>query len=255
MPLSNPSDALEAEKPKQPSMAIKHGDPMDSPDFDHNDAGGYQNDEKPVLIENWKPTVDAIIATTFHAFRLSPKGSAGSEPDRAKFLEYWREVFAKLMAEIAADSTSPEHLTSPPTKRFIVKFYNEPSGLCCPCALPSAWPSITLENEHGVTKLDLVKGVGDFLYGKTAPKIYYEVEEEDGYLPEAGSLTMETALTYYTDWLSGSIEGDTWISYYRDVPQLFLYCCVPSKFREKFDEHVREKEEQNPEPKTRSTKL
>ncbi|KAJ4294954.1 hypothetical protein N0V88_005194 [Collariella sp. IMI 366227] len=173
-----------------------------APEFNQGDPGAYERDEAPELIENWKPTFDAIVAATRKAFDSSPKGTKGMEPGRGEFLEHWRGVFARLTYKIAADSKFSEHLTSPPTKKFIIKFYDKPSGLCCPCSLPEAWPSITLENEHGVTKLDLINRMGDFLFGGTAPKIYYEVEKK------AGSLTMEMPLTYHTDWLSGSIESD-----------------------------------------------
>lgn len=227
MSSSNTSAAIEAESNNQ----------TNAPEFNQGDPGAYDGDEAPELIERWKPMTDALIAATREAFSSSPRGTSGTDPGREDFLEHWRGVFAKLTDKIAADSTFPEHLTSPPTKKFIIKFYDEPSGLCCPCSLPEAWPSITLENEHGVTKLDLVNGMRDFLYGETAPKIYYEVEESDGcFLPEADSLTMEMPLIYHTDWLSGSIEGDVWISYYHNVPQVFFYCCMPDKFVEKYEE-------------------
>lgn len=213
---------LEQPQPEQP-LAVSN--------IKSNQDNSNESDLEPEMIEKWLPTVDAVLDATRSAFPSGPQGTSGPEPDHQEFRHYWHGVFTQLADTIAADPAIPEQLASPPIKKFMVNLFDRPHPMCCPCSLPDVDPTITLENEIGVTKMDLVRGLRDYLYGEESP----EINDEDG-----EAFTMDTALLYTFDWMSGGYDDDgNRISYYFKQPKIFLYCCRFEDFREetsKFDE-------------------
>jgi hypothetical protein len=181
--------------------------------------------ERNELIEKWAPTIDAICETTRKAFPGSPHGSSAAE----EFRQYWHGVYTQLLETVAQDDSIPHHLTSPPVNKFIIKLFDKQHPGRCPCCLPYVDPSITLENEQGVNKTDLVRAVRDYLYGEAVPKIYGDGEKEED---DDGMLAMETALVYFADWMSSETnEAGERVSYYEDEPEVFMYCCRAEEFK------------------------
>lgn len=216
MPVDNPAGVIEVEQ--QPEQH-RSGDSQ------------YDSDDDAQLIEKWGPTVDAILAATKEAFPSSPRGSSDPEPNREEFRQYWHGAFTQLLETVAADSAIPEHLTSPPVKKFVVKLFDERHSMCCPCSLPDVDPTIVLENSSGVTKLDLVRGLHDYLYGEASPGINTERVPDSS---DADTLTVDTPLLYCADWMScGSNDKGERLSYYTEVPEAFMYCCPSGEFDEK----------------------
>ncbi|KAL2020026.1 hypothetical protein VTK56DRAFT_8929 [Thermocarpiscus australiensis] len=223
MSTSNASATMVTEPEQQQQQANNMGGELQAPP----ESSGNSNYQR--LVERWSQTASAVKRATRRAFLSSPPGTSGPEPDREEFRQYWWGVFTQLLEFIAADPAIPAHLTSPPVTKFVVKLFDQPHRMCCPCSLPDVDPTITLENEDGVTKMDLVRGLRDYLYGETPPIIYTAV---DDFTEE--SITMDTPLIYWSDWMSSSDtneSGETF-SYYDDVPEVFLYCCRYSQFNE-----------------------
>jgi hypothetical protein len=195
------------------------------------------------LIELWRPTVDAIHDATREAFPSSPQGAS-----RREFQQYWHGVFTRLLETVAADSTIPSQLSSPPVTKFTVNLFNHPHSMCCPCSLPDVSPTIELENEQGVSKMDLVRGTRDYLYGDTVPIIN---TLHDGNDFKSDECAVETPLVFAADWMSGGYndEGER-VSYYSSSPHVFIYCCCADEFRE--TAQLEEPEKEKPEGKARA---
>jgi hypothetical protein len=200
----------------------------------------------PNLIELWGPIVDAIHNATREAFPSSPQGAS-----RDEFQRYWHAIFTRLLETVAADSTIPGQLASPPVTKFIVNLFNHPHSMCCPCSMPDVSPTITLENEQGVGKMDLVRGMRDYLYGDTVPII----NVLDGREFESEECAVETPLVFAADWMSGgnTAEGER-VSYYTSSPHIFIYCCRADEFRETaaLEEPGEEPEREKPKGKARA---
>ncbi|KAK4238046.1 hypothetical protein C8A03DRAFT_15449 [Achaetomium macrosporum] len=212
------------------------------------------NDDNPTatekLLEKWDPTIEAIRTATRAAFPSSPQGPPGTT--REEFRSYWHGIFTQLLSTVGADASIPYYLTSPPVKKFEIKVFDKTHALGCPCCLPEVDADIVLENEDGVSKLDLVQGVRDHLYGEYGVVPLVNTEED-----EEGVMEMETALVYSANWMSApSWEGEEGerVCYYREVPEVFLYCCSAGGFKEMMEKEVGgEKEDEKPKgkPKTR----
>jgi hypothetical protein len=203
----------------------------------HDDPGSGEHH----LVEKWKPTTNAMTEATRNAFASSPQGTLGAEPSRADFRQYRHGVFTQLLAAVASDPDIPAHLTSPPVARFAVKFLDQPDAVRCPCCFSGIRSSILLENEQGVTKTDLVKGVRDFLYGEAAPPVFY-VDAKAG--RESETTSMETALVHTVDWITTAhSQRGEWVSFYSEMPQISMYCCPSGMFKEAVEREERDREE------------
>jgi hypothetical protein len=245
MPAGNLSDTPEVDSAEQQLQQVTLAD-------DESDAASTSDIyERNDLIEKWAPTIDAICDTTRKSFPDSPQGPSATD----NFRQYWHGVFTQLLEAVAQDESIPYHLTSPPVNKFIVKLFDKQHPGGCPCCLPDVDPSITLENEQGVSKTDLVRGVRDYLYGEAAPRIYGDEDDDDG-----GMLAMETALVYNASWMSGGrTEAGERVSYYEDEPEVFMYCCRASEFkvpaREEEEDTKAEKEGRDNEKQKEQAKL
>ena len=186
-------------------------------------------DQDVDIIEKWHKVVEVILETTRDTFPASPPFDS-SNP--STFQTYWRNVFTHLQDSVASDSSIPEFLTEPPTKRFTVTFFDTQHGLGCPCCLPEVDYSIDLQNADGVTKNDLIKAFVEYMYGEETPSIY---AEDDGELAHRGGM-----LVYEEDWMSSgnNEDGETiaYCSVLRPESQfasIFMYCCSPEQYGEK----------------------
>lgn len=166
-------------------------------------------DSQPPLVETWNEAVDAVLEATRAAFPHSPPFDTASP---GRFQTYWRGVFARLQERIASDDSIPEHLTSPPSKTFWVNLFAQAptADPACPCCLPGVEPSVRLENDAGVTKGDLVAGLGGLLYGGgRPPRVYVEdTERHDSVVPEAEGAQRPGVLVHGADWMSEGGGGD-----------------------------------------------
>lgn len=117
--------------------------------------------------ETWYPTILALRGAMRAAFPSSPRPTpTSSKEEILGFNTYWRGVFENLHKQVEADDSIPRFLATPPIKKFEINIFTENSGLDCPCCLPDVEPAnIILENGDGLTKGDLILGVGKYLYG------------------------------------------------------------------------------------------
>lgn len=191
-------------------------------------------------VETWHSAVDAILEATRSAFPNSPAFDAAAP---GPFQAYWRSVFARLHERVAADSTIPEQLTSPPCRTFWVNVFSRSPAAepACPCCLPWVEPSVRLENEAGVTKGDLVEGVGRFLYGAgRPPRVYVEDQEaEDGVVPEVEGAQRPGVLVHGSDWMSeggGDEDGRKYVytgGWIGRPAMIWMYSSTPEEFEAK----------------------
>ncbi|KAK4041339.1 hypothetical protein C8A01DRAFT_34643 [Parachaetomium inaequale] len=263
--MSNPSDLETAQELHQTTTKESEEE-----DFHNQNAPG--SGPQP-LIEKWLPTLTALDKATEQAFPSSPQPDRADPKiinfTRAAFRLYWHVALTRLLDDIAADESIPHHVTSPSVNTFVVKIFDRPHQGCCPCSLPFVPPSIVVRNEEGVNKVDLVRAVRDYLYGEGArPVVYLEGDEEDyededweengedGDMGEGGDgdeddgwgVKMRTPLVYTWDWMSGgrNEDGDP-LSYYTEVPQVFIYCCRAAEFERKQEELERERKKRQEE--------
>lgn len=228
--------------PRDPAGAQAEQTPQ--PDSSEEDTTTAYDEEEPetAAVETWHEVVDAIVEATRSAFPNSPPFDAASP---GPFQAYWRGVFARLHETVTADdSTIPEQLTSPPCRHFWVNVFSwDPAAEpACPCCLPSVEPSVSLENEAGVTKGDLVAGVGRFLYGdERPPRVYVEDAgaEDGGVAPDVEGARRQGVLVHGADWMS---EGDRdedgrryvytggWIG---RPAMIWMYCSTSGEFEAK----------------------
>lgn len=249
--------------PQNPAAAAEGAtqpDLVGEPEVEQEDP-----DPQPPVAEKWSEAVDAVLEATRAAFPSSPAYDA-AEP--GAFQSYWRGVFAQLSRQVTSDSHIPEHLTSPPCKEFVVNVFAQGAGdegYPCPCCLPEVEPSVRLENEAGVTKGDLIRGLGGFLYGEGLPRVYIEDGEGSDVVPEGegGERDKRTGvLVHGADWMSeGGIEGENgeryvytggWIG---RPAMIWMYCCQPGEFAEKAAAKLRDGAGGEDEPGTTMARL
>ncbi|KAK3302782.1 uncharacterized protein B0T15DRAFT_315030 [Chaetomium strumarium] len=198
----------------------------------------YTYTERPT--QQWDPTIDAICSVIRTAFPSSPHNPVTTTTTtRPDFQSYWHGVFTQLISTVAADATIPQHLTSPPVKDFEIKVFDRGHVGGCPCCLPDVEANILLENEDGVTKVDFVRGVRDYLFAgdttsSTSSNTVPLVNTEDV------EIEMETALVYSAQWMNPFLN-------HRGVPEVFLYCCSAGRMEEILKEE--EEEERDGEKK------
>ncbi|KAG8159756.1 hypothetical protein KVR01_010393 [Diaporthe batatas] len=203
---------------------------------------GEDPDSQPPVVEKWREAVDAVLAATRAAFPSSPAYDAASP---GAFQSYWRGVFERLHGQVTADGRIPEHLTSPPCREFAVNIFARGAGdegHPCPCCLPWVEPSVRLENGAGVTKGDLVRGLGRFLYGgEGLPRVYIEDVEGGDVVPEEEEREKRTGvLVHGADWMSeggdGGENGERYVytgGWIGRPAMIWMYCCHPGEFAEK----------------------
>lgn len=200
-----------------------------------------EEEEGPPVVETWHEAVDAVLEATRAAFPSSPGYDAASP---GEFQTYWRGVFKRLHQQVTSDARISEHLTSPPCTKFWVNVFAQGAddeGYSCPCCLPDVEPSVRLENPAGVTKGDLVAGLGAFLYGGDGPpRVHVEDADEEGVMPEKEEQGKRTGvLVHKADWMSEGGGGDDGKTYvygggWIDRPaMIWMYCCQPGEFAEK----------------------
>lgn len=226
--------------PQDPAMTQAEQTPQ--PDGSEEDTKTAIDEEEPETpaVETWHEAVDAIVEATRSAFPNSPAFDADSP---GAFQAYWRGVFARLHESVAADRTIPEQLTSPTCRTFWVNVFSRSPAAeqACPCCLPWVEPSVRLENEAGVTKGDLVAGLGRFLYGGgRPPRVYVEdVGAEDGVVPEVEGAQRQGVLVHGSDWMSeGGTDEDGrkyvytggWIG---RPAMIWMYCSTSGEFEVK----------------------
>lgn len=208
-PYNQPSSTM---SPRDPAVA--QAEPTPQPDSSGEDAemcdDSSELDSEPPVVETWHEAVDAVLDATRAAFPSSPPFDAASP---GGFQSYWRGVFARLHERVTSDERIPEQLTSPPSTTFWVNMFAQgpEAKPACPCCLPWVEPSVRLENDAGVTKGDLVAGLGGFLYGGgRPPRVYVEdPERHDSLLPEVDEAQRPGVLVHGVDWMSeGRDEGD-----------------------------------------------
>lgn len=229
--------------PRDPAV-VAHAEQTPQPDNSEGAITTASDEEEldPPAVETWHEAVDAILDATRSAFPNSPTFDAASS---GTFQAYWRGVFARLQDKVESDSTIPEHLTSPPCRTFWVKvFARSPAAEpACPCCLPDVEPSVRLENEAGVTKGDLVEGMGRFLYwGGRPPRVYVEVDgADDGVAPAVDEAQRPGVLVHGADWMSegGDCDDDDgrryvytggWIG---RPAMIWMYCSTSGEFEAK----------------------
>ncbi|POS79386.1 hypothetical protein DHEL01_v202234 [Diaporthe helianthi] len=231
-PMSSQSSVTAAQAEKQTTQL----DNIEEPEVEEEEEEEEDpdSDPHPPVVEKWNEAVDAVLAATRTAFPGSPAFNAASP---GTFQSYWRGVFARLHTQVTSDSHIPEYLTSPPCKEFVVNVFAQGGannqGYSCPCCLPWVEPSVRLENEAGVTKGDLVRGLGEFLYGEGLPRVYVEDEEGNDVIPEDEEEREKRTgvLVHGVDWMSeGGTGGGGWIG---RPAMIWMYCCRPDEFAEK----------------------
>lgn len=200
-----------------------------------------EEEEGPPMVETWHEAVDAVLEATRAAFPSSPAYDTASP---GEFQSYWRGVFTRLHQQVKSDARISEHLTSPPCTKFWVNVFAQGAGdegYSCPCCLPDVEPSVRLENPAGVTKGDLVAGLGAFLYGGDGPpRVHVEDEDGEDVLPEKEEQGKRTGvLVHKADWMSEGSDNDDGKTYvygggWIDRPaMIWMYCCQPGEFAEK----------------------
>lgn len=169
----------------------------------------------------------ALLEATHDAFPRSPAFDPASPSD---FQAYWRDVLSRLHDSVVSDPKIPDTLTLPLRKKFTIKLFDAHHILGCACSLPKVEPTITLENEDGITKGDFVRGLASYLYGESLP-VVNRAHVAEGTAPE----TKTGALAYSPDWMSSgaggiyAYDGD----YKYMVPNIWMYCCRWDEFERK----------------------
>lgn len=94
-------------------------------------------------------------------------------------------------------------------------------------------PSVRLDNPAGVTKGDLVAGLGAFLYGEELPRVYDEVLDDECAAPEEEPEEVQRTgvLVHGAGWMIQSRSGDDGERYVDTV--IWMYCCQSGEFAEK----------------------
>lgn len=199
MSTRDPAAVAQAEQAPQPGSG---GEDTTTASLSDPDPDSDSDSETP-MVETWHEAVDAVLEATRAAFPTSPPFDAASP---GAFQSYWRGVFARLHKRVTADESIPAQLTSPPSRAFWVNLFAQAPGdePSCPCCLPWVEPSVRLENDAGVTKGDLVAGLGGILYGGSRPpRVYVEdPERHDSIVPEEEEAQRPGVLVHGADWMS-----------------------------------------------------
>lgn len=205
--LAGPDNSPSIMSPRDPAVAQADQTPQPG-NGEEDSMTACDEDSQPPVVETWHEAVDAVLEATRAAFPKSPAFDAAS-PEA--FQAYWRGVFARLHDTVTSDGSIPEQLTLPPSRTFWVNLFAQgpEAEPACPCCLPDVEPSVRLENEAGVTKGDLVAGLGGFLYGGgRPPRVYVEDPERDDVVPEENEAHRPGMLVHGADWMSEGGGGD-----------------------------------------------
>ncbi|KAI5460863.1 hypothetical protein BGZ63DRAFT_387938 [Mariannaea sp. PMI_226] len=191
-----------------------------------------EDDDPGFVKETWGLAVRSIKEATKNAFPESPKDN-----DISAFQTYWRGVFSQLATTVASDTSIPKFLTFPPSKVFEITVFHEDYGFAaCPCCLPTVKPSFVIRNINGVTKVDLIEGIAQYMYGDTLPTLYLEEPVEEGQKPiekeydedmddiDEVYIKQATALVYHQEWLVWPADLVS--------PGMWMFCCAPDKYME-----------------------
>lgn len=209
--LAGPDNSSSIMSPRDPAVtqAVAQAAGSDAPEEGAITASssGPDPDSEIPAVETWHEAVDTILEATRAAFPQSPAFDAASP---GVFQSYWRGVFARLHERVASDDSIPEHLTSPPSRAFWVNLFAQAPTAepACPCCLPDVEPSVKLENAEGVTKGDLIAGLGGVLYGAGRPPRVYAEDPDGGLVPEAEEEKRPGVLVHGADWMSEGGGGD-----------------------------------------------
>lgn len=89
-----------------------------------------------------------------------------------------------MLESAGSDQSVPEFVTRPPVKKFAIKLFDNEAlenSRCsyCPCILPDVELTILLEDEVGVKKLDIVKGLRNYLYQDDSDPVIYSLVGRD----------------------------------------------------------------------------
>lgn len=210
--LTGPDNSPSIMSPRDPAVTRAVA-PQAGPDGGEEDTiltspSDPDPDPQTPVVETWHEAVDAVLEATRAAFPKSPAFDAASP---GAFQSYWRGVFTQLQERVASDKSIPEQLTSPPSTTFWVNLFAQSPGTepSCPCCLPDVEPSVRLENDAGVTKGDLVAGLGGFLYGGgRPPRVYVEDPERNDVVPEETEAQRPGVVVHAADWMSEGGGGD-----------------------------------------------
>lgn len=245
--------------------------PTDTENEEEGEVLEEEEHDEHTTWETWDRAVAAMVTTTRRSHPFSPPFDLS---DPAPFQSYWRGVFARLHEAVMADPNIPEHLTSPqppppppsstssssssPTfsgdgegegggddvsQEFAVMFFSATDKSSCPCCLPEVEPGVLVRDGggggRGVTKGELVRAVGEYLYGAGLPRVYSaervgsgpgrvcvdsdEDEDEDVDMEEDGEVRTGQ-LICSSDWMSlGGPEGRK-EAYGTFRHNIWLYC-------------------------------
>lgn len=242
MSTNNPDETMDASHNEQASETTASLAVINFLDAPRASSFNDVDDDEFWVLAGWEGAFEAITDAVIAAFQASPRSieASGPEPNREEFRQYWWGVFTELIETVAADNSIPKSLTTPETDKFAIKLFDDPrTADDCPNTLPKVNPTITLENDRGVTKMDLVRGLRDYLFGETAPEINLN-PRTDWKFPEARVgptgvevATMDTTLPYKVNWVKGDTDDyDEELSHHKQVPEVFMYCCWVGDFKE-----------------------
>ncbi|KAF2753000.1 hypothetical protein EJ05DRAFT_229168 [Pseudovirgaria hyperparasitica] len=126
---------------------------------DEDDGGSFVVQFEPLLAE----LKERMNEAGAHQPKLQDKIVPGV---RKLFQEYWQAVMKDVENLIASNEAIPDQLTNPAAKTFRIWVFkqDEDSLNSCPCCLPICGDDIVLKNNQGVTKVDLIRGISQYLY-------------------------------------------------------------------------------------------
>ncbi len=234
-----------ASPPQDPKEPFQVGESSSA--SGESDSSSDAGSDIETRYEEWGPVVEAVQTVTRDAFPSSPSFSPDSA---AEFRSYWNNVFVGLRESVLANPDINEYLTSPPSKKFLIRFFDEPDPTCCPCGHPDVKPSIKIKRDTGVTKVDLVESLNAALYGESPAAVYRrdlgnyrtpagEMNGEGTELAEndnmQNAIQNQGLLVYSSDWMSGGRGKDGRREVYigRDDPAIWMYCCSLDQFAER----------------------
>ncbi|KAM7196274.1 hypothetical protein V8F20_007114 [Naviculisporaceae sp. PSN 640] len=277
MTSSPPSDALAklaVVADKSPDTTNRDSDYDEEPDFVQQPTPG---DKSKRVLEQWVHIIDQVSLVTEDSFAGSPKDLDLTTPaGKSAFQSYWRGVLTDLEKKIMANDNIPEYVTSPPCEYFNIYLFRRNGVKCddCPCFMPMPTPNIRVNNPDGVTKGDVIKAIGTYLYGSDDemptifdeypggeyPGIYDDDDDDEEPEPELEKQPREQprprpeiniheplwgpdhmvlryqfpALVYNFAWLN---QGE--YVYPEDMekggPIIWLHCCTPDEFKAKME--------------------
>ncbi|KAK4226712.1 hypothetical protein QBC38DRAFT_218386 [Podospora fimiseda] len=185
------------------------------PNWKDPDAAYPWSDEEeeqiPPTKEQWEPTLRALTSSFSSISPSSPSESPNSFRLRA------HSLLTQTISEVQTNGSIPRFLTDPPCKKFKILFFDtDPkvlSGqekLSCPCCLPISESNITLSNDDGITKEQLITAVREYLYGeewteeKDGPKVWKGDELVQRWEnKEEGMMRVRKGVVCKYNWLGG----------------------------------------------------